>query len=154
MRWKKKKAEKKNGNCDEKEQMKLYKSQVLRNGSLELRRILRAAEYAGRKEQQRSSSISMSSVFQGASAGPWGLVPSSRSLVWVVWVKAGVCRLFPQKPSHSLLCLSGQCLGAQGVLLMRGAHQLFPIMVPLGSWWEYWMASSTQWTWIWANSGR
>ena len=50
--------------------MKLYKSQVLRNGSLELRRILRAAEYAGRKEQQRSSSISMSSVFQGASAGP------------------------------------------------------------------------------------
>lgn len=67
---KKKKAEKKNGNCDEKEQMKLYKSQVLRNGSLELRRILRAAEYAGRKEQQRSSSISMSSVFQGASAGP------------------------------------------------------------------------------------
>ena len=79
----KKKPEEKNGNCDEREQMKLYKSQVLRNGSLELRRILRAAEYAGRKEQQRSSSISMSSVFRGASAGHKDLsLPPGHSGGW------------------------------------------------------------------------
>lgn len=50
--------------------MKPCKSQVLRNWSLELRKVLRVAEHVGRKEQRRSSPISMSSFCTGGTVAP------------------------------------------------------------------------------------